>query len=260
MKRADYKATREMLANTPVPQQTRSYKPVSHEQLMDLTLESIYAAGFELDKEVYTASTDGLVANGRFTISNVADRDMQLQVGWQNSYNRQVSLKFAIGARIFICQNGCVSGDYGAFKKKHIGEVQTFAPNAITDYIKAAGDAFRRLQQDRDVMKNIEITATRKAELIGQLYIEKEIINSLQLNIIKSEIKKPTFDYDCENSLWELYQHTTYALKQQHPGSWMNSHIDTHEFFVNEAGILVDKTIQPVFVNSDNQLHLFETA
>jgi hypothetical protein len=260
MKRADYKATREMLVNTPVPQQTRSYKPVSHEQLMDLTLESIYAAGFELDREVYTASTDGLVANGRFTISNVADRDMQLQVGWQNSYNRQVSLKFAIGARIFICQNGCVSGDYGAFKKKHIGEVQTFAPNAITDYIKAAGDAFRRLQQDRDVMKNIEITATRKAELIGQLYIEKEIINSLQLNIIKSEIKKPTFDYDCENSLWELYQHTTYALKQQHPGSWMNSHIDTHEFFVNEAGILVDKTIQPVFVNSDNQLHLFETA
>jgi hypothetical protein len=260
MKRADYKATRELLTNTPVPQQTRSYKPVSHEQLIDLTLESIYAAGFELDKEVYTASTDGLVANGRFTISNVADRDMQLQIGWQNSYNRQVSLKFAIGARIFICQNGCVSGDYGSFKKKHIGEVQTFAPTAITDYIKSAGDAFRRLQEDRDVMKNIEVTATRKAELVGQLYIEKEIINSLQLNIIKSEIKKPTFDYGAKDSLWELYQHTTYALKQQHPGSWMNSHIDTHEFFVNEAGILVDKTIQPVFVNSDNQLHLFETV
>jgi hypothetical protein len=260
MKRADYKATREMLVNTPVPQQTRSYKPVSHEQLMDLTLESIYQAGFELDKEIYTASTDGLVANGKFTISNVADRDMQLQVGWQNSYNRQVSLKFAIGARIFICQNGCVSGDYGAFKKKHIGEVQTFAPNAITEYIKAAGDAFKRLQQDRDVMKNIEVTSTRKAELVGQLYIEKEIINSLQLNIIKGEIKKPTFDYGAKDSLWEMYQHTTYALKQQHPGSWMNSHIGTHDFFVNEAGILVEKAPAIVYNEPVNQLHLFETA
>lgn len=258
MKRADYKATRELLVNTPVPQQTRSYKPVSHEQLIDLTLESIYAAGFELDKETYTASTDGLVANGRFTISNVADRDMQLQIGWQNSYNRQVSLKFAIGARIFICQNGCVSGDYGSFKKKHVGEVQTFAPAAIIDYIKSAGDAFRRLQQDRDVMKNIEVTATRKAELVGQLYIEKEIINSLQLNIIKSEIKKPTFDYGAQDSLWELYQHTTYALKQQHPGSWMNSHIDTHEFFVNEAGILVEKQPEYDFINTPHeQLELF---
>ena len=262
MKRADYKATRDLLVNTPVPQQTRSYKPVSHEQLIDLTLESIYQAGFELDKETYTASTDGQVANGRFTISNVADRDMQLQIGWQNSYNRQVSLKFAIGARIFICQNGCVSGDYGSFKKKHVGEVQTFAPAAIIDYIKSAGDAFRRLQQDRDVMKNIELTPTRKAELIGQLYIEKEIINSLQLNIIKSEVKKPTFDYGAKDSLWELYQHTTYALKQQHPGSWMNSHIDTHEFFVNEAGILVDRDVQPVFAthNPANQLHLFEAV
>jgi hypothetical protein len=242
-----------------VPQQTRSYKPVSHEQLIDLTLESIYQAGFELDKETYTASTDGLVANGRFTISNVADRDMQLQIGWQNSYNRKVSLKFAIGARIFICQNGCVSGDYGSFKTSHIGKVQTFAPATITEYIKSAGDAFRKLQSDRDVMKNIELTSTRKAELLGQLYIEKEIINSLQLNIIKDEIKKPTFDYGAENSLWELYQYTTYALKQQHPGSWMSSHIETHEFFVNEAGILINKDAIPMFVNPDplKQLELF---
>jgi hypothetical protein len=138
--------------------------------------------------------------------------------------------------------------------------VQTFAPNAITEYIKAAGDAFKRLQQDRDVMKNIEVTATRKAELVGQLYIEKEIINSLQLNIIKGEIKKPTFDYGAKDSLWELYQHTTYALKQQHPGSWMNSHIDTHDFFVNEAGILVEKAPAIVYNEPVNQLHLFETA
>lgn len=262
MKRADYKATRELLVNTPVPQETRRYKPVSHEQLIDLTLESIYQAGFELDKEVYTASTDGLVANGRFTISNVADRDMQLQIGWQNSYNRQVSLKFAIGARIFICQNGCVSGDYGSFKTKHVGQVQTFAPTTITEYIKSSGDAFRKLQNERDIMKTIGLTSTRKAELLGQLYIEKEIINSLQLNIIKDEIKKPTFDYGADNSLWELYQHTTYALKQQHPASWMSSHIETHDFFINEAGILVDKDVKPLFVNSGprKQLELFEAA
>lgn len=262
MKRADYKATRELLVNTPVPQQTRSYKPVSHEQLIDLTLESIYQAGFELDKETYTASTDGLVANGRFTISNVADRDMQLQIGWQNSYNRKVSLKFAIGARIFICQNGAVSGDYGSFKKKHVGEVQTFAPAAITDYIKSAGDAFRKLQSDRDVMKDIQVTSTRKAELLGRLYLENEIISSMQMNIIKGEIKKPTFDYGAQDSLWELYQHTTYALKQEHPANWMNAHIETHDFFVNEAGILVDRDVQPVFAvhNPANQLHLFEAV
>ena len=260
MEKKTYSTTKELLTNTPVPQQTRTYKPVSHEQLIDLTLESIYQAGFELDKELYTASANGQIANGRFTISNVTDRDMQLQIGWQNSYNRQLTLKFAIGARIFICQNGCVSGDYGAFKKKHVGEVQTFTPAAITDYIKAAGDAFERMQKERDIMKTIELSETRRAQLIGEMVIEKEMITPTQMNIISREIKKPTHDYDCENSLWELYQYTTFAMKEEHPALWMDKHISAHEFFVNEAGILVEKAPAIVYNEPVNQLHLFETV
>jgi len=185
-----YHTTKEGLIAATVPTQTRTYKPVSHEQLMDLTLNSIHNAGFELDKELYTSSSDGQIANGRFTISNVNDRDMQLQIGWQNSYNKKLTLKFAIGARIFICQNGCVSGDYGAFKKKHVGEVQSFTPAAITNYIKSAGDAFERIQKERDAMKNIEITPRKKAELIGRMLIEDQFIESTQLNIIERELKK----------------------------------------------------------------------
>ena len=30
------------MLSAPVPQQTKTYKPVSHRELMDLTLESIY--------------------------------------------------------------------------------------------------------------------------------------------------------------------------------------------------------------------------
>lgn len=260
MEKKTYSTTKELLTNAPVPKQTRTYKPVSHEQLIDLTLESIYQAGFELDKELYTASSNGQIANGRFTISNVTDRDMQLQIGWQNSYNKQVTLKFAIGARIFICQNGCVSGDYGAFKKKHVGEVQTFAPNAITEYIKAAGDAFERIQKERDKMKKVEITNRRKAELLGRMLIEDQFIESTQLNIIEKEIKRPTHDYDCENTLWELYQYTTFAMKEVHPRLWMDRHIQAHQFFVNEAGILVDRAPAIIYNEPVSQLHLFETA
>jgi len=114
----NFNTTKELIINAPVPVQTRTYKPVSHSQLIDLTLNSIEKAGFTLDKETYSSAGDGQVANGRFSISNVADTEMQLQIGWQNSYNKQLTLKFAIGTRIFICQNGCVSGDFGTFKKK----------------------------------------------------------------------------------------------------------------------------------------------
>lgn len=148
MDKKNYSTTKELLISTPIPQQTRTYKPVSHTQLIDLTLNSIHQAGFNLDKESYSSSCNGEIANGKFTISNVIDRDMQLQIGWQNSYNKQLTLKFAIGTKIFICQNGMVSGDHGTFKKKHAGQIQTFTPSAITEYIKCSGEMYRECKKN----------------------------------------------------------------------------------------------------------------
>lgn len=234
-----YNVTRDILLSAELPQQTRTYKPVSHQQLMDLTLESLNSAGFELETELYSSARNGNVANGRYSIRNVADSEMQLQIGWQNSYDKSMSLKFAIGTRIMVCSNGCVSGDYGAFKKKHVGTVQEFTPTAITEYIKSAGEAFKRMQQEREAMKQIEITKKTKAELIGRMIIEEEFIQSTQLNIIEKELRNPTHDYGAPDSLWELYNFTTFAMKEIHPSMWMQNHQKAHSFFVNEAGILV---------------------
>lgn len=226
-----YNTTKGLILGTSLPAQTRTYKPVGHGQLIDLTLDGIEKAGFKLDKEIYSAAQDGQIANGRYTISNVADSEMQLQIGWQNSYNKQLTVKFAIGTRILICQNGCVAGEYGAFKKKHVGEVQSFTPQAIGDYIKLAGDSFKRMQSEREAMKQVEITRRTKAELIGRMMLEEQFISSTQLNIISRELTNPTHDYGAPDSLWELYNYTTFAMKEMHPGLWMDSHIKAHKFF-----------------------------
>jgi hypothetical protein len=238
MKIQNYGVTKQILLNAELPQQTKTYKPISHEQLIDLTLNSIQGAGFELGTELYSSARAGQVANGRYTIKNVADSEMELQIGWQNSYDKSLTLKFAIGTKIMICQNGCVSGDYGAFKKKHVGEIQQFTPAAITEYIKSAGDAFKRMQDEREAMKNIEITRRTKAELIGRLYLEEQLINSVQMNVIGRELDNPTHNYGAPGSMWELYNYATFSMKELHPSSWMQDHQRAHNFFVNESGIL----------------------
>lgn len=255
-----YSTTKYILTGTELPKETRTYKPVSHGQLIDLTLESIHQAGFKLDSEKYSAARDGNIANGRFTISNVADKEMQLQIGWQNSYDKSLSLKFAIGTQIIVCQNGMVSGDYGAFKRKHQGDVQEFTPSAIVEYIKAAGDGFRKMQTERELMKHVEIDARITAELVGRMILEKEFIESTQVNIIKRELKKPTFDYGAPESLWELYQHTTYSMKEVHPTLWMGNHVDAHDFFVNASGEIKSKSVNISFEQSTvrRQLTIFD--
>ena len=250
-----YNTTKELLLNTAIPMETKSYKPVSHQELIDLTLESIYSSGFTLDKELYTSSNNGNVATARYTIKDVSDSEMQLQIAFQNSYNKKVSLKFGIGSEVRICSNGMITGDFGNFKRKHTGDVQTFTPTAISEYIKQSQEAFVRMQKQRDAMKEIEISKKVRAELIGKLICDAEIIESTQLNIIRDEYKSPTHNYNCEGSLYELYQFTTFSMKDLHPTLWMKNHIDAHAFFVNECGLVIPEVKE--LETSFSQLELF---
>jgi hypothetical protein len=79
------------------------------------------------------------------------------------------------------------------------------------------------------------------------MFVEEDIITSTQLNIINREIKAPSFDYKAKDSLWELYQFSTSAMKEAHPLKWLDSHIDAHRFFVNEASVLsgIPRIIHP---------------
>lgn len=237
MKRAITNAVtaRNTMLSAPIPQETKTYKPVSHQELIDLTLESIYQSGYKLESQNYSTAREGNVANGRYTISNVADSEMKLQIGWQNSYDRSLALKFALGTSIIICSNGMVKGDHGAFRKKHQGDIQTFTPAAISEYIKGGGDAFQTLQKDRDMLKQYEATEKVQAEVIGSLFLQEEIISSSQMNIIKKELKTPTHNYGSEGSMWELYNNVTFAMKQSHPSDWMQDHIDVHNFFLGHT-------------------------
>lgn len=241
--KAVYATTRENLIAVKVPESTRTYRTIENEKLIDLTLNSINAAGFKLKSERYTSARDGQICNGRFAISSVSDSEMCLEIGFQNSYNKQISLKYAVGAKILICENGNVHGELGAFKKKHQGTVQEFTPTAITEYIKRAGDVFAQMQKDREQMKKIELTKRVKAEILGRLFADEQIITNTQLGIIAREIEAPTHDYGNPDSLWSMYNYTTFAAKEDHPTLWMDRHIDLHKFFITESGIVVPNAV-----------------
>ena len=263
-----YTTTKELLISTPLPLQTRTYKPVSHEELINLTLESIYQAGFQLDREIYDSAKEGQVATGRFLIKSVEDAEMQLQVSWQNSYNKSLTLTFAVGALVKVCTNGMMAmRGVGSFRKKHQGEIQTFAPQMIPEYIKGAGELFSDLQKDRDSMKQVQLSKRDTAELVGRMYIEEGLVESTQLNIIKRELEHPSIIYNNPGSMWELYNFTTFALRDSHPSLWLDNHVKIHEFFnsqaverTNSAFFDYDMTgdIQIPEVVNDGQLTIFD--
>jgi hypothetical protein len=234
---AEVMSSKEFLKSLEIPKQTSWYKPVGHGHLMDITQEALDRCNFVLTKEEYTYSAHGSKANGKYHLAWGDDPDMGMMIAWQNSYNKTLSLKFAVGASVFICENGIVKGDMGTFKSKHVGEIQSVTPRLLADYISNAGDTFDKMVIEKKRMQEIEVTKRTTSELMGRLFMEEGIITSTQLNIINRETKKPTFDYGHPGSLWELYNHVTYSLKSASPNTWMQQQIDNHQFFTKEYGI-----------------------
>lgn len=103
-----------------IPARTESYQPISHGDVIAMTLAALDKNGLSVLSEHYSSAQDGLQAAGSYSIAG-GDDEMLIRLMWQNSYNKTRTLKWCIGAHVFICGNGCVSGDMGAFKRRHTG-------------------------------------------------------------------------------------------------------------------------------------------
>lgn len=237
MEQAALISPKEFLQQVAIPEETSTYKPVSHGELIRVTLQALEDCGFELVKEVYTYRKEGLVANGKYMLKYGNDPDMSLMIAWQNSYDKTLSLKFAIGTWVYICTNGCVSGNMGAFRSKHVGDVQTVSPAVIREYICKAGDQFDTMCQQKDAMKEIQITPKERAGLLGVLFVDKQLITSTQLNQVKNLIESPMYDYGCSGSVWELYNYVTETLRDISPQYWLSAQVNIHKFFIEEFNI-----------------------
>jgi len=222
------------MMEAPLAERTDSYTPISHSHIDESTKRILTEMGFHTSQIIYRSSMDGLVGQGEYHLQYGGDKEMGLMVAWQNSYNKAVSFKYAVGAHVFICANGMVSGDLGAYRRKHTGDADLDAGNHMKKYLYGAKQIFDRLVEDREFLKDMKLSRKDAAQLIGRMFIEKELITSTQLNIIKRELDKPTHDYSTDpNSAWALYNHATYAFKEDNPKNWMKRHVDLHEFFTD---------------------------
>ena len=131
----------------------------------------------------------------------------------------------------FICSNGSVYGDLNSFKMKHMGKSSMLIEDNLKMCIDEILPAIELHQTRNDRLREITVTKQTVAQLCGELYISDSIIKSTQLSILKKEIEHPSYNYDCEGTALEFYEHVTYAVKETDPLNWHKTHIQVSNFF-----------------------------
>lgn len=258
--------TKEYLTSVALPNHAESYTVISHEFIINHTMEQLTLHGFTVEKETYRSNSDGSIAQGIYYINYDKDPEIGLMFAWSNSYNKLMRFKCAMGGYVFICMNGVVAGDMGSYGRKHLGTADTETVKAIIEQISNADIYFDKIVADKDTMKKITITERKQAELLGILYAEYELLTNEQISIVKQQMDKPSYDYNCEiNSLWAFYNHVTYALKKSHPRDWMDDQRKFHWFvafefdlanFVENAELVSIDQLELNYGQPENQLNI----
>jgi hypothetical protein len=264
-------STRHYLENAPLPSHGDTYTVIPHRDVIENTLNMLNASGFEVERELYRANVNANVAQGVYHIkpSNPIDdkikteNELGMMFAWTNSYDKSTRFQCAIGGYVMVCYNGMVAGDMMSFARKHTGSADYEIRMQISNQIKNAEKYYKRIIDDRDNLRKIDLTMKEQAELLGRLYAQEEILDVSQLVTVKEEMVKPSYDYqaDQENA-WAFYNHVTHALKKSHPRSWLSDSQKFHEFIVgdllSQMGIVTKDTTEEIEEVSENQLDLFD--
>lgn len=101
-----------------------------------------------------------------------------------------------------------------------------------------AAEEFNTYISYRELLKNYDLNKSAVHSLVGKLFLEEQIVNTDQLNILKREIIEPSYNYGTDgNSAWDFYNHVTAALRTSHPSNWVNNHIAFDEFINKELNL-----------------------
>jgi hypothetical protein len=111
-------ATKDYLTNAPLPKQTDSYTVISHGSVMAETEKLLKEKGFSIEKEMYKCTENAQVAQGVYHLKYGSDPEMSMLVAWNNSYDKSMRFKFAVGGYIHSSGSAMLSQTIGNWKQK----------------------------------------------------------------------------------------------------------------------------------------------
>lgn len=223
--------TEEYLRKTQLPEATESYTVIPHGTVIDTVRAMLEQYGFIVTNELYKAESNGEVALGFMQIETLNDPDMAMTFNWTNSYNKVLRFSCSVGGFIYDNQVPFVSTNNQAYwNRKHTGTALEETIETIELMAASAESHFAQITAMKNKFKSLEVNRKMYAKLLGLMYFDKQIISSEQVNLIKREYDKPSFDYADKGTLWELYKMIMFGVSEQSPKSWYKQQMDINSY------------------------------
>lgn len=216
------------LSLCPVPESTDTYTAVPHVDIHNKVLEVLTNKRIDVLQTQFKSNRSGTQVVATYHLD--MDNDIGGMIGWRNSYDKTRSVAIVSGSSVYICGNGAVVGEM-KFLHKHTGTVDEMLKEAIEEQVDKIQQCIDETLELKASLNNLVFDVTLAGKIIGYLYLTN-VLTTTQLEIVKAELDKPTYEYGVEsNSMWALFNYITHALKQSHPTKYFEDHLRVVQHF-----------------------------
>jgi hypothetical protein len=125
-----------------IPEETKTYTPVSNEDLWKLMQQKAHSRGLMLGIPEMGIDCNGKRLFGSVEIVNQdhLDNEVRLMLGFRNSYDKSMSVGICFGSKVFVCSNMCFTG-YTSEDEEAVGQVHHRHSSNVWDGLPERLDA-----------------------------------------------------------------------------------------------------------------------
>ena len=243
--------TRESLGLIEIPEATATYRPVKHTDLVSLIEDRFTKEfpGVEHQWE-FGVNKEGQQFFGLATL-HLDDEEFGLSIACRNSYDKSLSVGFAAGAQVFVCDNLCLSGSSVTILRRHTQNVWEDIRGGIFQAVASSQVHFDDMRVAMGNLREIDVTTDRGYEHIGRA-LGHGILTPNQSSVAVKEWREPSHKEFLDRNAFSLYNAFTEAGKRGAPGRVLDRYSGFHDFFVPEGKEILsaDYTVQTVDVLS----------
>lgn len=212
-----------------VPEATSTYFPVAYDRIVEMATSALQSAGYRIDRQQFGLARGGQRFFGTFDVQSEIAGGVGLAVGLRSSLDKKFAIGFAVGSRVFVCDNLAFSGER-VLKAKNT----RFGSDRYYDGICESVAGLVAFQEtERLWIERMEATPVddRQAADLILRSTEAGIVGVQSILDVAKEWRNPSLSSQAGRNAWGLFNCFTYAMKTQRAETISRRTVDLRGLF-----------------------------
>ena len=228
----DWTVKEDFLREVELPMYEGKYAVIPHNVFIGELQEQLDKKNMVIGSKKYLTGNNGAILTGEYGIISNIEEESQIAIGFHNSYNKKMKAGVYGGMLMLVCSNGAYSFGQNMYKRKHTGNALQELRHQMINVIEEAESSYVQLVAEKEAMKQRELTKQTIAALVGDMWLNEQLLNTTQIEIIRKQMLYSEAFH--EKTAWSLYNWCTEAIKEAHPSNYIKQHLKLNTYISNK--------------------------